>query len=205
MRPNNKSRIPFIIWFYRVLGITFGGLSVGNDGEILEKKSFKIFGYIYAFMATILSIIGMIFITRIGDILNIYNRGFSFVYYLITTTIIFYFIVVMSNLWFLQHNGLKLLLIIKKYKYSDYRILFNIICFIHIVVVILLFTYEAIVWRKKAINIMINFIFKFYFHTIFWATSIFTWHLSILVKDYLVNIRNKMYPKSNISYYSHEN
>jgi hypothetical protein len=174
-----------------MLGITFGGLSVDSNGEIVENKSFKIFGYIYAFIATILSIIGMFFISRKEDILSIYNTGFPFVYYLITVMAILFFIVSMSNLWFLQHNGLKLLVIIKKYKYNDYCILFNIICFTHNFVVILLFAYETIILEKSAIKIMANFLLKFYFYPIFWAISVFTWLLSILVKDYLVNIINK--------------
>jgi hypothetical protein len=61
----NKTAIPFIISFYRILGITFSCLSVR------EKRSFQIFGYIYAFVATF----GFIFITRIEDILNIYSKG----------------------------------------------------------------------------------------------------------------------------------
>ncbi len=46
MRPKNKSRIPFIICFYRMFGITFGGLSVSSNGEILEKKSQNIWLYL---------------------------------------------------------------------------------------------------------------------------------------------------------------
>jgi hypothetical protein len=81
-----------------MLVITFGGLSVDSNGEIVENKFLKIFGYIYAFIATILSIIGMFFISRKEDILNIYNRGFPFVYYLITATVILFSIISKSNL-----------------------------------------------------------------------------------------------------------
>jgi hypothetical protein len=196
-----KARIPLIIWFYRILGITFGGLSVGSDGELHEKISFKIFGYIYAFVATILSIVGMIFTTNLEGVQNIYDRGFIFVYYLIIFNLMIYLIVAMSNLWFFQHNGLKLLLIIQKYKYNDCSILFNMIWFIHIVVVIFLFIYETILVRKNMNNIMAMIIFKFYFYPMFWSTSMVTWLLSILVKDHLVSQRYLEFLKNLSSIY----
>ncbi len=188
MKIKNKTRVPFIIWYYRMLGITFGGLSVGSNGEIRKRRIFKIFGYIYALLVTIGTLVGMIFTFKIKEILDVYEGGFPIIYYLIIATVLLYLIVVLSNLWFFQHNGMKLLLIIKKYKYSDYKFskLFLIICFVHIVVVILVFTYETIVFEKTAFNLILNFLLKFYYYPIFCLTSMFTWFLSILVKDHLV-------------------
>jgi len=59
-----------------MLGITFGGLSVGNNGEIRKRRIFKIFGYIYAFLVTIWTMVGMIFTLKIKEILDIYEGGF---------------------------------------------------------------------------------------------------------------------------------
>jgi hypothetical protein len=189
METKKKTRIPFIIWYYRILGITFGGLSVGSDGEFREKRLLKIFGYIYASLVTIMATVGTILTFTIKDIMDIYEGGFPIIYYIIIATLSFYVIVALSNLWFLQHNGMKLLIVIKKYKYSDYKFskLFLMVCFAHIVAVVFLYSIETIVLEKTAFNIIYNFFLKFFFYPIFWATSMFTWFLSILIKDHLVN------------------
>ncbi len=189
MKTKKKTRIPLIIWYYRILGITFGGLSVGSDGVFREKRLLKIFGYIYASLVTIMATIGTILTFTIKDILDIYEGGFPIIYYIIIATLSFYVIVALSNLWFFQHNGMKLLIIIKKYKYSDYEFskVFLMVCFVHIVAVVFLYSIETIVWEKTAFNIIYNFFLKFFFYPIFWAISMFTWFLSILIKDHLVN------------------
>jgi hypothetical protein len=189
MKTKKKTRIPLIIWYYRILGITFGGLSVGSDGVFREKRLLKIFGYIYASLVTIMATIGTILTFTIKDILDIYEGGFPIIYYIIIATLSFYVIVALSNLWFFQHNGMKLLIIIKKYKYSDYKFskVFLMVCFVHIVAVVFLYSIETIVWEKTAFNIIYNFFLKFFFYPIFWAISMFTWFLSILIKDHLVN------------------
>jgi hypothetical protein len=189
MKPKKKTRIPLIIWYYRILGITFGGLSVGSNGECSEKRLLKRFGYIYASLVTIMATVGTILTFRIKDLLDIYEGGFPIIYYIITATLSFYVIVALCNLWFFQYNGMEILIVIKKFKYSDYKFskLFIMIFFAHIVADIFLYSVETIVWEKTAFNIICNFFLKFFFYPIYWATSIFTWFLSILVKDHLVN------------------
>jgi hypothetical protein len=189
MKFKKKTRIPFIIWFYRILGITFGGLSVGNNGEFREKRPFKIFGYIYASVVTIVALVGTVIAFRIKDILDIYEEGFPVIYYIITATLLFYVSVAISNLWFLQHNGMKLLFMIKKYKYSDHKFskLIIICCIVHIIGVVFLYSIEIYCWEKTAFNIIFDFLLKFLLYPLFWATSMFSWLLSMLVKDHLVN------------------
>jgi hypothetical protein len=183
-----KTIIPFIIWFYRILGITFGGLSIGSNGEFDEKRPFKIFGYVYASVVTIVALVGAVITFKIKDIIDIYE-GFPIIYYTITATILFYVIVAISNLWFFQHNGMEFLFMIKKYKYTDYKFskLFIICCIVHIIGVVFLYSIEIYVWEKTAFNIIFNFLLKFLLYPIFWATSMFSWLLSMLVKDHLVN------------------
>jgi len=188
MKFKKKTRIPFIIWFYRILGISFGGFSVGSNGEFLEKRPFKIFGYIYASVVTIVALVGAVITFRIKDLIDIYE-GFPIIYYTIIATILFYVIVSISNLWFFQHNGMKLLLMIKKYKYSDYKFskLFIISCIVHIIGVVFLYSIEIYCLEKTVFNIIFDFFLKFLLYPIFWAISLFSWLLSMLVKDHLVN------------------
>ena len=185
-------KIPLIVWYYRMLGITFGGLSVGTNGEFKTITSLKIFGYICATFVTIFTISLTIIFINLDDIKNIRATESKLIYSFILMNFIFYKIVIITNLWFLQHKGFKLMIVIEKYKpvssYSRYGIVFNIVWFFHFFIPGVIFIYETILIHNKSIEVIINFITKFYFCPILWITSMLTWFISIQIKDYLVFI-----------------
>jgi len=184
----NHLRFPLILQYYRIIGITFGGLSVGSNGELKTNNYMKVFGYIYALIVTTFTFVGISFISTLEDVTDIRNSGLNFIYYLIMMSFFCYITAAMSNLWFLQHHGMKLLIIIRKYQsFNKKRMwLFHIVWFGHILLIMFLFIYESIFMNISATDIAINFYMKFYLYPTLWATSMFTWFISILVKEYLV-------------------
>lgn len=41
----SKFLLTFIIWFYRIIGISFGGINFDKNGIIIKSKFWNYFGY----------------------------------------------------------------------------------------------------------------------------------------------------------------
>jgi hypothetical protein len=134
-----NQKIPIIvliyIWYYRVFGITFGGLVIKN-GKCFVNKKLKIFSN----FLTIVLMIGFIVLSKtvvhLKAIDQLYNSGFTVVYYLMNVSREFRNILVIINLFYYQFKGFHLfeILITYQMKRQVHQILILILFSIHLLI-----------------------------------------------------------------------
>jgi hypothetical protein len=141
MKFNNifRQKVPLIvllfIWYYRIFGITFGGL-VTKSGECIVNRKLKLLGNIFTISLMILYIIAsrIVFGTRVFD--QIYDSGFTVIYYSITTCREVKDILVVINLYYYQIKGFELFKHLMKYKLTKtkFNLLFLLMFTLHFAV-----------------------------------------------------------------------
>jgi hypothetical protein len=106
-----KKKVPIIvaifIHYYRIFGITFGGLVI-RRGKCVVNKNLKIFGN----LLTISMMIGFIILSRITlnheNLFKLYNSGFVIIYYIISISREVRDILVIINLYYYQFKSFHL-------------------------------------------------------------------------------------------------
>jgi hypothetical protein len=134
-----SQKVPLIVllfvWYYRIFGITFGGL-VTKNGECIVNRNLKIFGNVFTISLMILYLIASRFVfgTRIFG--QIYDSGFTIIYYSISICREVKDILVVINLYYYQFKGFELFKLLTEYKLTKKRYnLFFLILFSLIVLV----------------------------------------------------------------------
>jgi len=126
MKSNNifKQKVPLIalvfIWYYRIYGITFGGL-VTKSGECIVNRKLKIFGNIFTISLIILYIIASRIVNDARVFGQIYDSGFTIIYYSINFCREIKDILVVINLYYYQFKGFELFKILTEYKLTKKR------------------------------------------------------------------------------------
>jgi len=123
-----SQKVPIIvyilIWYFRIYGITFGGL-VFKNGECFVNKNIKIFGYIFI---TVLIII-FIILSRTSidnDVFDqLYSAGFTIIYYLVKICKEIGDLLILINMFYYQFNGFNLFELLTRYqiKKMKYKVL----------------------------------------------------------------------------------
>jgi hypothetical protein len=171
-----SQKVPFIVslfvWYYRIFGITFGGL-VTKSEECIVNRKLKIFGNVFTISLMVLYIIAsrIVFDTRVFD--PIYDSGFTIIYYSIVICREIKDILVIINLYYYQFKGFELFKLLTEYKLTKKRynlfflILFSIIFLVQgIYVLIYLTSFKMNTVCLNALILVILYIFG--------ITSIFT-------------------------------
>jgi len=119
-----NQKVPLIvfvfIWYYRIFGITFGGL-VTKKGECIVNKKLKVLGNILTISLMILYLIASRFVFGTGVFDQIYDSGFKIIYYTMTACKEIKDILVVINLYYYQFKGFNLFEILMKYKLTKVR------------------------------------------------------------------------------------
>ena len=99
----------FFIWYYRVIGVTFGGIQVKGINHYVSNKWLKYYGY----FATICYTLIMSYVIHLKmndpDILLIYNNGFRLTYYLNSFILSMDIIQIIINQWYLNSNAIHMI------------------------------------------------------------------------------------------------
>jgi len=104
------------LWYYRALGITFGGCDINKQGEICTNQTWKIIGYLGLTIHMILIMISTYYgVTQDQNIRAVQN-SVEFVYYSLIMIQITYNLNVFINIWFIQTHGYEMLKTIMKYR-----------------------------------------------------------------------------------------
>ncbi len=130
-----KKKVPTIvaifIYYYRIFGITFGGLVI-RRGKCVVNKNLKIFGNIFTISMIIVSII----VSRINNdvFVKLYYSGFTIIYYLISVCVEMRDILVIINLHYYQFRSFDLFNALMTYrmKKKKHKILIFMILIIHL-------------------------------------------------------------------------
>jgi hypothetical protein len=127
-----SQKVPLIVllfvWYYRIFGITFGGL-VTKSGECIVNRKLKIFGNIFTISLTILYIIASRIVIDARVFGQIYDSGFTIIYYSITFCREIKDILVVINLYYYQFKGFELFKLLTEYKLTkkQYNLFFLIL------------------------------------------------------------------------------
>ena len=105
----------FIIYYFRAIGVTFGGLTFREKNQISSNKWLKFYGYV----TTVCSILGGIAVIyyKMNDpnYLSVYESGLQFTYYLMLSIILMDFIHIVVNQLFLNSNAIPMIEMINQY------------------------------------------------------------------------------------------
>jgi hypothetical protein len=160
-------RIPLIVsvflWYYRFFGITFGGLVIRKE-ECITNRRFKIFGNIFTICLMCVLFISSRIIIDFGVIQQIYNSGFTIIFYLIWSSRVMKDILVVINLYYYQFKGIHLFEVLMKYQIKErkYKTLILVIFMIHLMIevayILVYLTYMSshIVFANAVIYVLWN-------------------------------------------------
>ena len=104
-----------LIWYYRVIGITFGGIQVKGNTEFVANKWLRYYSYLSIIAY---SVVTSMFINKRlhdQDHLTILENGLHFTYYLTGSFAILDIIQYIANQLFLTSNGIQMIKIIAEY------------------------------------------------------------------------------------------
>jgi hypothetical protein len=192
-----SNKYPLIIriylWYYRLLQITFGGLTIDSNGQLATNKYLKYYGYIVGLLITATDILSLYFVLQSKLVVSIYNSGHILTYYLCIAFSIIEEIRFLANLWFLQFNGIKFFEIFYHYKVErrKYLYLFFTLWILHILVPIIFAVYQFLspheLFSYSTLWLML--IQKFLHFCVVWSVSFFMWNISVYAFENLVNTK----------------
>lgn len=187
----SKSKfLNFVICFYRVSGITFGGISLDKNGNIIKSKFLNYFGWIGFCFYVI-----MIFSHLIHLIDHISVRySFENTKLFIILTLIYHFIssVIITSIPLTnQIYGFKMIKTIIKYSLTKFSKLkpIIIIWIIYFTVCMSLILIQTILY-PDAIHILFSLIYNLFLIPLFYSISFMSWMASVNFSENITIIRN---------------
>jgi hypothetical protein len=160
-----KKKVPIIvaifIRYYRIFGITFGGLVI-RSGKCVVNKNLKIFGNVL----TISLMIGFIILSRITlkhvNLVKIYDSGFVIIYYIISISREVRDILVIINLYYYQFKSFDLFNALMTYrmKKKKHKFLTLMLLIIHISAYLIFVFIYLTFFSKDVISIQTILVFS---------------------------------------------
>jgi len=192
-----------IIWFYRFISITFGGIAINSNGNLYINKYFKYYGFFGGFLITFLNITA--FTITIILLQTDSQHG--------SESINSYFTLMLKSgsellhmsvsLWFLIRNGFRFIEILFKLKMgvNKNRILLFIIWIFHILLPIAIHFHNFVepnhkiridsVFLQWSAIIIFN-ISKLFGFLAVWAVSFLMWINSVYFYEVLAEIKQNL-------------
>jgi hypothetical protein len=167
-----------LIFYYRIFGITFGGL-VKRNGEFVVDEKLKLFGNIFTIFLIGLYLITSryVFVSRFFD--QIYASGFTVVYYLIILCREIRDILVVINLYYYQFKGSELFKVLIEYKITKtkYKLFILILYVLHLSVQVIygLIYFTCFKTNLSLTNTIISVFFNIYITITLFAIHFITW------------------------------
>jgi hypothetical protein len=191
------------IWFYRLLGLTFGGVSINSENKFFVNKYLKYYGFLCSIGATLYNIIGFFIFATSEQILAIYRSGQVMAYYLgvlINFLLVFQITV---NFWYLNLNGIKFMEIFIQYDLNirKNQIIIFIIWICHIITPFVgmfygLWASDIIQTLSPMLAVAISVFRVGSFYGV-WAVPVLTWIISIHFFEFLKGIKQSLIEKLN--------
>jgi hypothetical protein len=190
-------------WFYRILGITFGGISINSENKFFVNKYLKYYGILCSILITLFYINGIIVSLTSEEILAVYKYGQDMIYWVGVLTNLFLTIQIIVNLWFLNLNSTNFMEILAQYnmKIGKNQIIIFIIWICHIIIPFVgifygLYSSKMIKTSSPMIAISVT-IFKLCSFFSVWAFPFITWIISIHFFEFLKGIKQTLIEKLN--------
>jgi hypothetical protein len=179
------------IWFYRILGITFGGVSIDSENNFYVNKYLKYYGLLYTIVITLYNITGFLVFSTSDEVLAAYKYGQVMAYWVVILTNLLLIFQIMVNLWYLNLNGMKFIEIFHQYDMNigKNQIIIFIIWICHIIIPfvgIFYYSYTSKMIITSSPVIVITF-WTYKLSSFFgvWAVPFLSWILSIHFFEFL--------------------
>jgi hypothetical protein len=190
------------IWFYRILGITFGGVSIDAENNLFINKYLKYYGVLCTIGIILYNIIGFIIFSTSDDFMAIYKSGQIIVYCLEALTHFLTIFQIMVNLWYLNLNGMKFMEIFVQYdmKIRKNQIIIFIIWICHIIIPFFgtfYGLYANMTKTTRPMFVIFFCIFKLCSFYGIWAVPFLTWIISIHFFEFLKGIKQSLIERQN--------
>jgi len=160
-----------LLWYYRVLGLTFGGSTITQNNELAVNQKLKYFGHITTLLITILLNILMQLNAEPEHMKQLYNTEFKLIYYLFFLIKILTRIQFSVNLIYYQMRGIQFFKLLLEYPIKHIR---SKIIIISLWIVIFIFQLFAIYINFNVTKNQISFMeaLRILFTVIYFTTSI---------------------------------
>ena len=200
MKPNETNQrskfLVFIIFFYRFLGITFGGVSIDKNGKIIKSNFWYHFGW---FGFVLFSILTMLFIIVSVTTDNAFKPNNLTMYWI---TIIIWFIILISMICSIiiinQKYGFKILKMLMKHSLIEYTKLrlVKIIWIVHLLTFFIIFIIQSCLF--PLLGYVIYAVFNnFMFLPLCYSISFISWIVSINFTENIKIIRKYLNQKDS--------
>ena len=169
----------FVIWFYRIIGVSFGGISLDERGTMIKSK----FWYYYGWFGCCFHIIISLSITVIknipGAFENLWNTKFIIIKLLMFVSRILLHIMFISISLIIQKYGFKIDILIK-YSLTKFKKL-KIIAIIWITHLVMIFSVFSVAYysRRNLIGFFISYYFQIIVISLMYLISFISWMISI--------------------------
>ena len=182
-----------IIWFYRLTGITFGGISFGKNGTLIKSKFWYHFGTFgcCVHITTLLIITGIVFMNEF--IQMSINSQFTIVKLVLLTWHIIRFVTITTITITNQKYGFKIIKILLKYsmtRLSKLKII-KIIWIIHVLICFTKLTYDLIL-SNHLMEFIINIYYNIMVIPLIYSISFISWMITINFTENIKIIRSRL-------------
>jgi hypothetical protein len=191
------------IWFYRLLGLTFGGISINSENKFFVNKYLKYYGFLFSTIATLYNIIGFFIISTSDEILAVYRSGQVMAYCLGALINLLLVFQILVNIWYLNLKGMKFMEIFVQYDMNirKNQIIIFIIWICHIITPFVgtfyvLCTSKTIKTSSPMIVVGISVFRVGSFYGV-WAVPFLTWIISIHFFEFLKGIKQSLIKRQN--------
>jgi hypothetical protein len=175
--------IKIYIWFYRLIGITFGGLVINSNEKLVSNKLLKYYGILFFILLSISNIYGLINGLKSPQLISSYGSGFMILYLMILLIMILRLSLIFLNYLYSNLNGIEFFYALKNIEINkNQRILFAL-WIVHILLPIgMQFTvaYSTnLIQTSSLIYIIMYLIYKTLGSIVIWTFPFLTWINSI--------------------------
>ncbi len=186
------------IWLYRILCITFGGITINSAGNISINKYLKYFGYFSFTALTTTTFLGFIYCLYSEELIIIYRSDRKMLYSSICLTIITQMVHMTANLWYLNRNGFRFFKIFSPHKMSikKNKFILSMLWICHILMPLVLVIYNIMTSDLVKISnyfyAFLIYLFQFCSFVDIWAVSFLTWITSFHFYEFLTDIKQNL-------------
>ena len=188
LKINSQSRfLIYAIYFYRFLGISFGGISINEDGNIIKSSFWYHFRWLGFVVYSILITFFLIYASN-----NILYQSIGLTIYWLTNIMCYITNVIMvySNLFINYKYGFKIIKMFLKTsltKYSNLKLI-KIIWIVHLVILVLTFIFQSLLF-PDAVDILYAFCQSLLLMPLYYLLSFISWVVSMNFTENIKIIR----------------
>lgn len=183
----------FVLWFYRIIGVSFGGISLDERGTMIKSKFWCYYGWFGCCFHIIISLSITVITNTSGAFEDLWNSKFIIIKLLMFVTRILLGIMFISISLIIQKYGFKIMNILIKYSLKKFKRLktIAIIWSIHLVMIFIVFTL-AFSSRKNFVGFFISYYFEIILIPFMYLISFISWMISINFTENIKIVRKQL-------------